>query len=263
MPRPRRYVMLKFSCRVREPKKPSSRARGMRLLHLLQGSSNFFTHFGTLARCPVCWTNFGVRAGREPTRRVSRIRCNHRRLTRSCNKDNADATTPSIPEYLSVPSGTSERAFGSEAVRLRIGSLNDTRLQHQADFLTILRLLPVPSIGQPQVHVPIRKLVCNLIRRIVFAAAIPVGQLQLLISNLLYSTCHAVLQSHRVKTLHALAPLPRTVKCHANVCSTHKPRCHRFSGSLFSRGCLLYGMASVALSTEALDAKLYPQLLAS
>ncbi|KAF2627482.1 hypothetical protein BU25DRAFT_66111 [Macroventuria anomochaeta] len=72
-----------------------------------------------------------------------------------------------------MPEGASE----SEAAHLRMASPEKTRSQHQAIILTILRLLPGPSIGhhagvrrclkpQVQVHpVPIRKFICNLIRQ--------------------------------------------------------------------------------------------------
>jgi len=42
-----------------------------------------------------------------------------------------------------------EGGSGSEAAQLRNESPEETRSQHQANTLKMLRLLPVPSVGRP------------------------------------------------------------------------------------------------------------------
>ena len=157
-----------------------------------------------------------------------------------------------------MPEGASE----SEAAHLRIVSLEETRSQHQANTLTMLRLSPGPSTGhhagvrrrqKPQAQVrcvPIRKFICISIRRtsqpwksralvmcspsLTFAATIPVRQLQLLVIIVPHSARHALLQSHHIETLRALAPSLRTHDVHVTICCTHRPRSHRFSTPLLT-----------------------------
>lgn len=155
-------------------------------------------------------------------------------------------------KYLSTLSDMPEGALLSEFAQLRIVTLEETRSQHQANIPTILRLLPgcgctcgfltatldgTVSDCWLRAHlVPNRKFICSLIRQRVnhgnlepchvllipdsslcSSATMSVGQLQLFAFDAPHSACHALLQSHHVETLRALAP---------SICTHGHTACH-------------------------------------
>jgi hypothetical protein len=110
---------------------------------LTKTHSSFFTHFGRPARCLAGLTSFRVR---NP--HVEALDC---AAPIAALLDREQSSMPillrSHSECLNTPSDFPDEASGSEAAHLRIVSPEQTRSEHQANILTIFRLLPVPSIG--------------------------------------------------------------------------------------------------------------------